>query len=237
MTTLESIKVIFVKYIKKLRAAYYRYLSSRWFGWCKKQQKSIYEDIMPYKNEVNLSLRVQDVISKYNGPYDQNIVIIDDSYGIVDVVKEYVEKILLSNEIFKTTGVLAVAGIHAPFVLTEVLKELELKKIDYAIIDIVLPGKMIINNQNVKFDGIDVAIHLHKNYGCTNFCFYSGNVVSEYVEFIGEKMKKFTNHFNKDLRDYIIYKGNLNETQTIQEFEALILKDKYCVDGGCKDVI
>jgi len=240
---MRSLKRLFYKLGLKLQKCYRRCLVSRVESFITPKsisRKSLYEDIMPYKNEVNIEPRVDEIVRAYlKHPKQKHVIIIDDSYGIVDVVKEYVHKIIDVNDDvnLNSIDILPFGGMHAPFILMEALQKLDLMRIDFAVIDIVLPGKMMVNGINTKYDGIDVAIHLNENYGCNNFVFYSGNVVSEYVEYIGEKMSKFEAHFGRNLRDFIIYKGDLNETQTIEEFTKLFKKEKYCIGAACRDSV
>jgi len=238
---MRNLKRFLYKFSLKLRRYFRRCLVSRVESFITPKsisRKSLYEDIMPYKNEVNIEPRVDEIVQAYlKYTKQKHVVIIDDSYGIVDVVKEYVHKIIDVNDDVNLNqiDILPFGGMHAPFILIEALKKLDLKHIDYAVIDIVLPGKMTVGGINTKYDGIDVAIHLNEFYGCNNFVFYSGNVVSEYVEYIGEKMSKFEAHFDRSLKDFIIYKGDLNESQTIEEFTKLFKKEKYCIGAACKD--
>lgn len=176
-------------------------------------QEKVFEinvpDLIPPKQDIEIYLPEERIISQFK-PNRKNILIIDDSKGITSIVEDFVAEIVDVTEY----NVLVFYGLNAAFVMKATLKRLEelgLEKIDYAIIDIVLPGKMKVDNKYERLDGIDISIYLNKMYSLENFIFYSGNILNSYVDYIEEKIAKFKDHFNKNLKNYIILKGQSDE--------------------------
>lgn len=187
-----------------------------------------YNSMLPAKYSIDLKLPQERIVSNYN-PELPTIVIIDDSKGIVSIVEDYLHECGLQSESF---NILSFFGQMAPFVLLQtlsMLKDKGLNKVDYAIIDIVLPGKIKQDDKYIKMDGIDVSILLNKEYKCNNFVFYTGNIVNTYVEFIKLKSDKFFNYFNKNIEDYLIFKSNDADKDVIENFCSLLKGIKYSI--------
>lgn len=185
------------------------------------QEEINFEELLPEKSATHLRLPVDRIIQNYDDS-KPSIVIIDDSRLILSMVEDYLERLNITEEKY---NILKFFGMYAPFVLDETLQELEkqgLTKIEYAIIDIVLPGKVKHGNTYLKMDGIDVSILLNERYKCQKFLFFSGNVLNVYIDFIQEKVDKFFDHFKRDLRKYIVIKTNGDE-YIINKFGKLFL--------------
>ena len=160
-------------------------------------------------------------------PTKKNILIIDDSKGVISIVEDYISECNINLDDF---NILTFYDTYAPFVMINTLKELEsrgLTKIDYAIIDIVLPGKIKQDNSYIRLDGIDVAKILHETYDCHNLCFYTGNIVNMYVEFIKHKTDAFYDYFKRSISDFLIFKTSGSEEEVKSDFCNLLTKHKY----------
>jgi hypothetical protein len=185
------------------------------------QEGANLESLLPEKYQEEINLPVDRIMNNFDSS-KPSLVIIDDSIMILSLVEEYLEILGVTPE---NHNILKFYGFYAPFVLIETLKELKtnfgLKKINYAIIDIVLPGKLKKQNNYVKLDGIDVAIHLHKEYDCKNIVFFSGNVLNVYVDYIMEKIQKFRDYFKKYLNDYIIIKTS-EDSYILEQFKNIL---------------
>jgi len=184
------------------------------------QESVNYEALIPEKYSVELRLPINRIVESFDFS-KPSIVIIDDSELILTLVEEYLANCSITSEDY---NILRFYGLHAPFILKDtlnILKSKGLEKIEYAIIDIVLPGKIKEENKYVKMDGIDVAILLNRDFGTDNFFFFSGNVLNLYVEYIHEKAEKFYNYFKLNLSEFIIPKNS--DDDSIQErIEELI---------------
>lgn len=178
------------------------------------------DDLLPNKEETNVRLPYVRIVSNYN-PNKPSVVIVDDSQLIVLMVQELLNKCGVNKD---THNILKFYGVYAPFVLRETLLQLKdngLEKIDLAVIDIVLPGKIKEDNIYVKMDGIDVSTILSEKYHCDRFLFFSGNVLNVYVDYIQEKVDKFKDFFNDDLHNYIVVKTQ-DEDTIIDDFKRLL---------------
>lgn len=203
------------------------------FNWLKPKNRNEMivdmSDIIPDKVEVEVELPKIRVIDIFDSS-KPSILIIDDSKGIISIVEDYIAECGINKDSY---NILSFYGNFAPFVMVQTLQQLKDKygfvKVDYAIIDIVLPGKMKVDGKYVKWDGIDVAIYLHGAYNLRNFVFYTGNIINAYVEFIKDKVEKFSSYFNKDMTSHVIFKGESSDELTVKEFCKLLLKEKYAV--------
>lgn len=180
-------------------------------------------------SEYDLNIPIDRIINNYD-KNKKNILIIDDSRGIVSVIEDFINEVQRNKSInLSEYNILTFYGKYSSFVLEKTLNVLSPITIDYAIIDIVLPGKIKRNNETVKMDGIDISILLNSQYNCNNFCFFTGNVVSEHIEYINEKVVKFSDFFNTDIRNYIIFKGDKDGSETINKLSKLFDKTMYSV--------
>jgi hypothetical protein len=177
----------------------------------KSTEKLNYESLIPEKTPEEILLPLKRIVETFDFS-KPSIVIIDDSQLYLTLVEEYLDASDITKENY---NILKFYGLYAPFILQDtlkILKEKGLEKIESAIIDIVLPGKMNVNNKYIKMDGVDVSIFLNKEFGTTDFFFLSGNILNLYIEYIQEKANKFTAYFNIALNSLIIPKNCSDET-------------------------
>lgn len=177
------------------------------------------EDLLPCRTTDDITLPVHRLVESYN-VLKPTVLIIDDSVYVLDMVEDYLATIGITSE---NHNVLRFYGVYAPFVMRDTLALINAKhglKIDYAIIDIVLPGKLKEHDQYSKMDGIDVAMLIDKEYSCKRMLFFSGNVLNTYVRFIEDKVRRFKEYFGKDLLDSIVFKTSTDE-EVISRFIEL----------------
>lgn len=186
-----------------------------------------YAELMLEREVKTLRLPYDRIIQHYD-PAKKSVVIIDDSSLVLSMVQDYLKILGITEEKY---NIFQFYGVYAPFVLKETLNELKeqgLTKIDHAIVDIVLPGKLQ-NTETGKYekmDGIDVAILLNKHYCCNSLLFFSGNILNAYLEFIEEKINKFKKHFTFDLRKYIVVKTT-KDTVILDSFKEMLDNENY----------
>lgn len=189
------------------------------FGWFKKHkvcEESSLEEFLPCRTTNDILLPINRIVDTYDSS-KPTVLIIDDSVYVLDMVEDYLASIGITTE---NHNILRFYGVYAPFVMRDTLKLIKNLIIDYAIIDIVLPGKLRENDQYSKMDGIDVAILLDTEYSCKNMLFFSGNVLNTYVKFIEDKVRRYQNHFNKNLLDSIVFK-TANDDEVLSRFIEL----------------
>jgi len=187
-----------------------------------KKTINISTKLIPETDKVSLSVPIKRLIENYDLT-KKNILIIDDSKGIISMINDFLDECLN----VKDYNVLSFFQKYAPFIMMKTFSQMNMKSIDFAIIDIVLPGKMQIKNKYVKYDGIDVAIYLYEKYNCKNFLFYTGNLNGEFSDYFEEKSEKFEKYFGRDIHDFIVYKGDYDGDKTITEFKKLFSGEKY----------
>jgi CheY-like chemotaxis protein len=190
----------------------------------KKEDQNTYDisisDLIEERVDIPIFIPEDRIINNFykNKP---SILIIDDSKGMISIAEDYLLELHLDLNDY---NVLTFYGINAGFVMIEtlnVLKNKGLEKIEFAIIDIVLPGKIHVDDSYRKMDGIDVAEHISSKYSCKNFLFYSGNTLNYYVDYIEEKIGKFDKIFNKNMRNFLVFKNETDEF-ILSKFDKLI---------------
>jgi CheY-like chemotaxis protein len=186
-----------------------------------------YESLIPEKFSEELKLPLVRIIENFDFS-KPSIVIIDDSELYLSLVEEYLEACNINHT---NHNILKFYGLDAPFILKdtlEILKEKGLKKIESAIIDIVLPGKIKTNNKYLKMDGIDVSIYLNREFNTSGFFFLSGNILNIYVEYIKEKADKFSSYFQgtNETLDSLIVSKNCSDENILLKIKE-ITKSNY----------
>jgi CheY-like chemotaxis protein len=178
-----------------------------------------FNELMIERTTESISLPMERIVNRYDK--DKPVVlIIDDSPLVLSMVTDYLNKIGITEADY---NIFKFYGLYAPFVMKETLiklTEIGLERIDYAIIDIVLPGKMKSATGYDKMDGVDVAILLDYKYKCKKFIFFSGNVLNMYIDFIHDKCEKFAAYFVRDLRDNIVIKTSTDD-EILERFGEL----------------
>ena len=183
-------------------------------------------NVLPEKEFTELKLPVKRILDNYD-PYKKTIVVIDDSRGIVSIVEDFIKDAEDKGYInLNDYNILTFYDDCAPFIMKETLRKID-PDVEFAIIDIVLPGKISENGIFVRMDGIDVAEVLHNEFGCNNFIFFTGNVVSEYVDYMKNKILRFNKIFNKNIEDFIVFKGDINGDKVVEKFGQLFKKEKF----------
>ena len=162
-------------------------------------------------------------------PCKKTILIIDDSPGMINIIKEYIDMAKFNRNDY---NVITFTERYAPFAMMEGLKLLEcrgLRTVDYAFVDMVLPGKIDIDGKSVGMDGVDVSTYLYRKYNCKNtclLCLRSCDIEGKYGGFFKPKVEKFMKVFKKDMMNYILYK----ETSTnnfIMNISLLLNNQRY----------
>ena len=182
--------------------------------------------MLPLKEASELKIPVKRILENYDAT-KKTIVIIDDSRGIVSIVEDFLKKAEESNLInLADYNILSFYDECAPFVLKETLKVIN-PEVEFAIVDIVLPGKVREEDSFVRMDGVDVAELLHKNYRCDSFIFFTGNVVSEYVDYMQDKVVRFEKIFDKKIDDFIVFKSDGVDDHIMKTLRGLFKKKRF----------
>ena len=182
-------------------------------------------DLIPETEEIELNIPYNRIIKNYNFN-KETVLIVDDSKGIVEILKSTILNFV------KNSNIITFYNEHAGFILEKTLFQLNKTSkvtINTAIIDIILPGKIVEGNKQKRIDGIDIAILLNKKYNCNNFLFFTGNIGNEYLEFIKLKSVKFHDHFGKNLSDFILNKNNFDSDVFEIELKKLANQKDYSI--------
>ena len=135
-----------------------------------------------------------------------NLLIMDDSAEIISSLIDDLETLNESNSInLDEYNIIAVSSRLAGFKVLEILKKAPDINIDYALLDIVLGGKKVVDGIRTMVDGVDIAIQLLKQYPEVEILFFSGCII-ESVSNTSHFTTKFNDFTGDKLNDYMMPK-------------------------------
>ncbi len=143
----------------------------------------------------------------------KNLLIVDDKEGIISSVLNDLKVLNEEHIIFDLDdyNIIALHTNMAGFNVLEVLTKAPGIEINYALLDIVLGGKKIVNGKRKMVDGVDVAIEIWKKFPTAEILFFSGCMIG-YDEIPLNFKTKFDTFTNDDMNDYILSKDATFET-------------------------
>lgn len=144
----------------------------------------------------------------FNDEYDinkKNILIMDDKDEIISSVIDDLYT-LESNSTFYLDdyNILTISSKMAGFHVFDILEKASKIEIDYALLDIILGGKKVINGKRVMIDGIDVAIQIWNHFPQSEILFFSGCIIDQSIKETKIKFDAFT---GDDLNNFMLPKG------------------------------
>lgn len=180
-------------------------------------------------NSLNLKKFSANGANGASGAKKQSIVICDDSEGMVQLIEEFLNELGFTDELY---NIFTYSGMCCAFKTIEGLSQLEkvgLKHIDFAIIDLVLPGGIDINDKFINLDGIDLNFYLNYKFNVRNSCIIhikGLNKIMDFSIYFENKIKKFKTMMNLDLNDNILYK-EIDDEDFKNNLNLLLNKKKF----------
>ena len=156
-------------------------------------------------------------------PYDKSkktILIMDDREEIISSIIDDLKSLDSSDTFFiDDYNILTVFTKMAGFDVISILEEAPDIEIHYALLDIVLGGKKIIDGVKTMVDGVDVAIRLFKRFPSIDILFFSGCIIESSDDPTHFK-NKFDTYTGDDLNNYIMAKDIAfeDELKKLSEF-------------------
>jgi hypothetical protein len=156
----------------------------------------------------------------------KTFVIIDDNEGIISIIIDILFELEEEGHIDLTQwNIISFTSKHAGIFLLKSIFKNEFKSIDAALIDITFGNILRISNKNIKINGIHLAYFLEK-YFKTDFYFYTGNQLNEYIRSQKALKDFFKKEFNEDIEKYIIHKNNAADRELKFLLTSLLKVDK-----------
>ena len=168
----------------------------------------------PIKNDeiqtiVSTDLSIQSQWLVNNGwlkeNYDKNkktILIMDDREEIISSILDDLKSLEISGDFFiNDYNVLTVFTKMAGFDVLRIIDEAKEIEIHYALLDIILGGKKLVDDKRKMIDGVDVAINLYQRFNSIDILFFTGCIVdnsndptnfkNKFEKFMGDSISKY----------------------------------------------
>lgn len=168
----------------------------------------------PIKNDeiqtiVSTDLSIQSQWLVNNGwlkeNYDKNkktILIMDDREEIISSILDDLKSLERSGDFFiNDYNILTVFTKMAGFDVLRIIDEAKEIEIHYALLDIILGGKKLVDDKRKMIDGVDVAINLYQRFNSIDILFFTGCIVdnsndptnfkNKFEKFMGDSISKY----------------------------------------------
>lgn len=136
----------------------------------------------------------------------KNILIMDDRIEIISSIIDDLTSLNESNSFFiDEYNILSVSSKMAGFHVIDILNYAPDIEINYALLDIILGGKKMVNDKKYMVDGVDVALEIWDHFPAADILFFSGCIIENNIDPLNFK-NKFDNYTGEDMNDFIIPK-------------------------------
>ena len=167
---------------------------------------------LPDKNDINSQINW--IISNgWTDNYDlskKTLLIMDDREAITASVMDDLYSLEARNINFNLSdyNIVNVYSKMAGFHVIDILENAPLIEIHFAILDIILGGKKIVDGKRKMIDGVDVAIEIWKKFDSTEILFFSGCIIDSDTKDIFNFKNKFKEFTGDSIEDYILSKDS-----------------------------
>ncbi len=142
-------------------------------------------------------------------PYSKQkktILIMDDREEIISSMVDDLKALDSTNSFFiDDYNILTVFTKMAGFSVIDIIEQAPDIEIHYALLDIILGGKKVVDGVRVMVDGVDVAIKLYKRFPSIDILFFSGCII-EPSDDPSHFKNRFENFTGDDMNNYILPK-------------------------------
>ena len=138
----------------------------------------------------------------------KNILIMDDREEIISSIIDDLKSLNASNDFFiDDYNIIQVSTKMAGFNVLDILEYAPDIEIHFALLDIILGGKRIIDDKRKMVDGVDVAIEIWEHFPAADILFFSGCIIETNDDPISFK-NKFNSYTGYDMNNFIIPKDS-----------------------------
>lgn len=142
-------------------------------------------------------------------PYSKQkktILIMDDREEIISSMIDDLKALDSTNSFFfDDYNIITVFTKMAGFDVIDIIEQAPDIEINYALLDIILGGKKVVDGVRVMVDGVDVAIRLYKRFSSIDILFFSGCII-EASDDPSHFKNRFENYIGDDMNNYILPK-------------------------------
>lgn len=185
-----------------------------------KLSDTISEEVYPDKNNINDQIKWL-ISSGWTESYSINkktLLLMDDREEIISSIMDDLQSLDFENVNFNLSdyNIIKVHSKMAGFLVIDILKHAPLIEIDYALLDIVLGGKKVIDDKRVMVDGVDVAIKIWNYFKNADIMFFSGCIIDDAGKDIFNFKDKFTEYTNDKIDNYLLPKDSNFDDELIK---------------------
>jgi hypothetical protein len=136
----------------------------------------------------------------------KNILVMDDKDDIISAVLDDLGSLDKTNDFFLYEyNIITTTTKMAGFDVLDILENAPDVKIDFALLDIILGGKKIVDGKRKMVDGVDVAIEIWEHFPNADILFFSGCIIEPSDDPTSFK-NKFDDYTDDDLSNYMLPK-------------------------------
>lgn len=144
-----------------------------------------------------------------SGPYSKQkktILIMDDREEIISSMIDDLKALDSTNSFFfDDYNIITVFTKMAGFDVIDIIEQAPDIEINYALLDIILGGKKVVDGVRIMVDGVDVAIKLYKRFSSIDILFFSGCII-ESSDDPSHFKNRFEDFTGEDMNNYILPK-------------------------------
>lgn len=138
----------------------------------------------------------------------KNILIMDDREEIISSIIDDLKSLNASNDFFiDDYNIIQVSTKMAGFNVLDILEYAPDIEIHFALLDIILGGKRVIDDKRKMVDGVDVAIEIWEHFPAADILFFSGCIIETNDDPMSFK-NKFNSYTGHDMNNFIIPKDS-----------------------------
>lgn len=185
---------------------------------------AVEQDISPNVNDINSQINWlihNGWTDKYN-PSKKTLLIMDDREAIISSIMDDLYSLDEQEPNFSISNynILKIHSKMAGFFVFDILEKAPLIEINFALLDIILGGKKVIDDKRKMVDGVDVALEIWENFESAEILFFSGCIIESDGKDIFNFKDKFENYTGDLIDSYILPKDSSfeDELEKLTEF-------------------
>lgn len=155
-------------------------------------------------------------------PEKKSLLIMDDREAIISSIMDDLYSLDDQEADFNISryNIIKIHSKMAGFKVMDILDHAPLIEFNYALLDIILGGKKVIEGKRKMVDGVDVAIEIWKNFETTDILFFSGCIIESDSKDIFNFKDKFEEFTGDSIENYILPKDSSfeDELEKLSEF-------------------
>jgi hypothetical protein len=154
----------------------------------------------------------------------KTILIMDDREAIISSMMDDLYSLDDQESEFNLNSynILKIHSKMAGFQVFDILEKAPLIEIKYALLDIILGGKKVIDGKRTMVDGVDVAIAIWDKFETAEILFFSGCIIESDSRDIFNFKDKFEEYTGDNIENYILPKDSSFDDELVKLAEFFL---------------